>query len=205
MRRMIIVRGASVAIALAAVFSFLFANEEARGQTTVNVEVGSNYFCSSSNIGVCETNVTAGDTVTWQWVSGTHTVTQCDATFSTCPPAVGFNSGNLGSGATFSQAFNSPGSFEYHCNLHPSMQGRINVAAAQATPTASAGQTAPAQTGPTASAGPAATRTAAPAVIPGTGGAQTDGGSSWSLILAISGGVLLIASAGASIAVRRRS
>src|SRR3990172_517710 len=76
-------------------------------------------------------------TVTWNNVSGFHTFTECDDTFSTCPPAGGFDSGNLLTGNSFSHTFDSPGAFEYLCSFHPTdMRGRITVQAAPtATPT----------------------------------------------------------------------
>lgn len=199
MLRAVILAGAALAIASAGAVSFILASTEARGQTTVSVEVGSDYFCSSSAAIPCETDIMAGDTVSWQWVSGTHTVTECDDSFVTCPPAGGgFDSGFRSSPATFSQTFNTAGSFEYRCNVHPTtMQGRVNVAA-QATPTATAtggGTSTPSPPGigsPTAAPG---TRTAAPAAVPGTGG--TDGGDGtllWALVV-LAGGVLLTASA----------
>jgi len=213
MRRMI-VSGATFAVALAAVLSLLIANDEVRGQTTVNVDVGDVYFCSASFAGgVCDTPISAGDTVTWNWVGSLpHTVTQCDATFTTCPPPGGFDSGTMtGAGSTFSQTFNTPGTFPYQCNIHGAgMRGRVIVAAAQTTPTASAGPTQPAQTGtgaPTASISPSVTGTTqgpTPAAVPGTGGGETDGGLSWPLVLAIASGVVLIVSAGAGITVVRR-
>jgi plastocyanin len=215
MRRTIFLSAATAAIALSVVVSFLLINGEARGQTTVNVEVGDIYFCSPSFAnGICETNVSAGDTVQWNWVGSLpHTVTQCDPGFIICPPPGGFDSGMLtGSGSTFSQTFNTPGTFAYQCNIHgAAMRGRVNVAGAQATPTASAAPTtSPAQTGtaaPTVSVAPGATATrtaAAPAAVPGTGGGEAGGGSSWLLVLAIAGGVLLIASAGTFVLVLRR-
>ena len=210
MSRLIFVRGATFAIALAAVLSLLLANDEARGQTTVNVDVGDVYFCDPSfAAGVCQTNITAGDTVTWNWVGSLpHTVTQCNDTF-TCPQAGGFDSGTLtGSGSTFSQTFNTPGSFAYQCQIHGTgMRGRVVVAAAQATPTASAAPTQPAQTGtagPTASPSLGTTLAPTPAAVPGTGRGENDSGLSLPLVLVIATGVVVIVSAGAGVAVLRR-
>ncbi len=89
MRRTIIPRAATFAFALAAVLPLLLGNDEARGQTTANVDVGDVYFCDHPlPVASVETNITAGDTVTWNWVGSLpHTVTQCDDTFTTCPPA----------------------------------------------------------------------------------------------------------------------
>src|SRR5439155_13621557 len=80
--------------------AFWHSGRDASGQTTTTVDLGDFYFCNSSfSAPVCDTNITAGDTVTWQWVgSASHTVTQCDSTFTTCPPVAGFDSGTMTSG-----------------------------------------------------------------------------------------------------------
>jgi hypothetical protein len=110
-----------------------------------------------------------------------------------------------GSGSTFSQTFNTPGSFAYQCQIHGAgMRGRVVVAAAQATPTASA---APAQTGtagPTASPSLGTTLAPTPAAVPGTGGGGNDGGVSWPLVLTIASGVVLLVLAGAGVTALRR-
>jgi plastocyanin len=216
MRRVILRSGAVFGIAMAVVASLVLADEEARGQTTVPVNVGDIYFCDPSFAnGICETNVAVGDTVMWNWVGSLpHTVTQCDPTFTTCPSPGGFDSGTLtGAGQTFSQPFNTPGTFPYQCNVHGAqMRGRVIVAAAQATSTATAGATQPAQTGtvaPTVSAAPAATATlgagaATPASVPGTGGGDSDGGPSWPAVLAVVGGLLIVTAAAGTAILRRR-
>ncbi len=64
-------------------------------------------------------SVSAGTTVIWTNSDTTmHTVTADDASF---------NSGNIAIGATYSRAFNSAGTFSYHCTLHPEMTGKIVV------------------------------------------------------------------------------
>jgi plastocyanin len=195
--------------------TFWHSGRDASGQTTTTVDVGDNFFCNSSfSFGVCDTNITAGDTVMWQWVgSAQHSVTQCgDQTFTTCPPlGGGFDSGFMTSG-TFSQTFNTAGSFEYRCNIHTTqMHGRINVAAQQATATATAGPTtagatpSPAQTSTTGlTASPTPALAAAPAAVPQTGGAPTDGGTPWALLLAASGAALIIGSGALAVRIRRR-
>jgi plastocyanin len=104
----------------------------------VSVEAGNNYFCSSTfESGLCETAVTAGDTVTWTLSGGVHTVTLCDESFTQCPPAGGWDSGVLEAGDSYSQTFTAPGSYPYYCALHPSdMRGRIAVTAPTPSPTA---------------------------------------------------------------------
>ena len=68
--------------------------------------------------------VPTGTTVTWRNGSGvTHTVT------SDAGSSLTFNSGDVTSGATFSQAFNTAGTYNYHCNYHVAsgMTGTITV------------------------------------------------------------------------------
>jgi len=103
------------------------------------IDASNLYFCAPALQGaVCETTISAGDTVTWQIVLGSHTVTECNDTFTVCPPAGGFDSGFLSGGATFAHQFNSTGGFEYWCALHPSlMRGRIIVQQAAPTPSPS--------------------------------------------------------------------
>lgn len=58
---------------------------------------------------------------TVEWVnqdSVTHTVTADNGAF---------DSGDLASGSTFSFTFTAPGTFQYHCNIHPFMTGTIIV------------------------------------------------------------------------------
>jgi plastocyanin len=82
-------------------------------------------------------SVPVGATVTWT-NTGTrpHTVTADDGSF---------DSGRLDPGEQFSQTFDQPGTFTYHCGFHPEMQGSIVVADSQeeAAPSAEATPAAP--------------------------------------------------------------
>src|SRR5829696_8834484 len=81
--------------------------------------------------------VPAGATVTWSNAGGRpHTVTADDGSF---------DSGRLDPGEQFSQTFDQPGTFTYHCGFHPEMQGSIVVADSQeeAVPSAEATPAAP--------------------------------------------------------------
>ncbi|MDF3043480.1 MAG: hypothetical protein K0Q71_6186 [Thermomicrobiales bacterium] len=63
--------------------------------------------------------VPAGATVTWTNAGRRpHTVTADDGSF---------DSGRLDPGEQFSQTFDQPGTFAYHCGFHPEMQGEIVV------------------------------------------------------------------------------
>jgi plastocyanin len=64
-------------------------------------------------------SVPAGATVTWTNTgSRPHTVTADDGSF---------DSGRLDPGEQFSQTFDQPGTFAYHCGFHPEMQGSVIV------------------------------------------------------------------------------
>ncbi len=68
--------------------------------------------------------VSTGNTVTWTNDDTLpHTVTALDGLF---------DSGILDPGGTFSWTFTDPGSIDYHCQLHPTMQGTVVVAGSSA-------------------------------------------------------------------------
>ncbi len=64
--------------------------------------------------------ISKGQTVTWTNMdSAPHTVTSTSGIF---------DSGSIGNGQTFSYTFNTAGTFEYSCIVHPSMQhGKVIV------------------------------------------------------------------------------
>ncbi|HLZ70764.1 MAG TPA: cupredoxin family copper-binding protein [Dehalococcoidia bacterium] len=63
--------------------------------------------------------VPVGATVTWTNKDAvTHTVT---------PDAEGITDRQLAAGAAVSQTFTTPGTFSYHCSIHPFMKGTIIV------------------------------------------------------------------------------
>jgi len=85
------------------------------GQTTHNI----NWFIGASP-GTLE--IEEGDTVNWVWTDGApHSVTSDPGSTDT------FDSGILPSGSTFSRQFNDEGTNPYHCDVHPMMQGVIEV------------------------------------------------------------------------------
>ena len=75
--------------------------------------------------------VPAGTTVTWTNNDGApHTVTSTDGPSTSAQTTGVFDSGNLGSGQTFSFTFDKPGTFYYVCTLHAaqaSMHGTVVV------------------------------------------------------------------------------
>jgi plastocyanin len=99
--------------------------------------------------------VPAGATVTWTNAgSRPHTVTADDGSF---------DSGRLDPGEQFSQTFDQPGTFAYHCGFHPEMQGSIIVTeqAAETTTTPEPQQAAESTEGTPAADEPASDEQAA--------------------------------------------
>jgi plastocyanin len=78
-----------------------------------------NVFISGFAFGPPVTTVPVGGTITWlnQDAVG-HTATADDGTFD-CRP--------LGSSASLSFTFTTPGVVDYHCAIHPTMRGQIHV------------------------------------------------------------------------------
>src|SRR5688572_18827450 len=74
------------------------------------------------------TNITAGDRVIWTWQSFGHSTTSDGGLW---------DSGIQNNPFSYTNQFNSPGSFPYHCTPHiiVNMRGTINVAAPPSPPT----------------------------------------------------------------------
>lgn len=71
-------------------------------------------------------NVPVGATVTWKNLDSTlHTVTSGSA--ESGKSGTIFDSSYLTGGKTFQHTFNSSGTFDYFCTLHPYMKGQIVV------------------------------------------------------------------------------
>jgi plastocyanin len=89
-------------------------------QTTVQVNVA-NYSFSPKNV-----NITVGDQVVWTNTGGFHNVDGQKSVFPNNPESFG---NSLGSGWTYSFTFNTPGTYNYHCDPHASfgMTGTIVV------------------------------------------------------------------------------
>lgn len=75
-------------------------------------------------------DVSAGATVSWTNTGQVvHTVTADNGAF---------NSGEMSPGATVTGTFNTPGTYTYHCSIHPNMTGTLIVTAAGETAPAAA-------------------------------------------------------------------
>lgn len=201
MRRIVVSAFSGIALLTVSALSLIALPGALQAQSTVTVESGNLYFCGPSfQNEVCDTTITAGDTVLWDNVEGLHTVTQCNEDFSVCPPEGGFDSDVIGPGDTFSVTFSDPGTFYYWCALHPiEMRGRVIVQEATPAPTEEpTAEPAPTPEGQTAA--PTADPTPTPGGIPPTGGPPTDT-PLW-LVLALLGG-FAAAIAGAGILVHK--
>lgn len=121
----------------------------AQGETTT-VDMGDFFFCDPSfEIGACETTISVGDTIVWEYTSGSvgHTVTHCGDSCDSPTDSPLWDSRReltrlLAPGESFSFTFDAPGTFLYYCSIHPlAMRARV-VVEAQATETATAAATA---------------------------------------------------------------
>jgi plastocyanin len=168
----------------------LFVPSGSASAATTTVAVGDMWFCSASfQGGVCETTITVGDTVAWDFsgAGSAHTVTECGASCDTATSTPLFSSGVIQDRSTFQFQFVQPGIYLYFCRVHPfDMRGRIVVQAAAAqTP---AGQTPAAGTTPAAGATP--TASSGGGTLPATGYGSQGANSSpgWTLAaLAVAG------------------
>lgn len=178
--------------------ALLAQSDSAQGQQQTTIAAGNYWFCDASHSGnVCETTITEGDTVVWDFSAAMATHTSTGSSW---------DSGNRNSG-TFSFTFNDAGSYDYHCNVHPTqMMGRIIVQAAAPEPTA----TSPSSGGrtPVAAATPTArTSGGVPTVVlPTTGQGPSSGASgSWWLLGVIAAAGFALSGLGALAYARRRS
>jgi plastocyanin len=135
--------------------SFIFYPKAARA-TTVDVTVGpgGDLLFSPSSV-----TIHPGDQVRWTWGSSGHSTTSG----SPGHPNGIWDSGILNQGATFTQTFNSAGTFPYYCTPHGGccgMVGTVVVANASPTPMPTPTPTSTPRPTPT----PAATPTPTPVV-----------------------------------------
>ncbi|MBA4169310.1 MAG: cupredoxin family copper-binding protein [Chloroflexi bacterium] len=132
-----VVRITLVALVVAVLPMTLAATTPARAATHA-VEIADFAFAPAT------LTITVGDTVTW---------TNEDAVAHTATSTTGvFDSGDLEQGESYSVTFTAPGTYDYLCTPHPSMTGRVVVAAAAATPVPSTPAPASATPAPTSGA-----------------------------------------------------
>ena len=138
MRKTILLRLAALSLVALVLFA---PTAGAQGETmTVSIK---NFAFDPPN-----TTVSAGTTVTWVNDDQVpHTATANDGAF---------DSGTLQPGQSYSFAFDKPGTYAYHCNIHPYMTATVTVSGASASASPSASASSSASASPTASASPSA-------------------------------------------------
>jgi plastocyanin len=83
----------------------------------VLITIGSN---GSFSFSPASLTITVGAAVIWKNMSSVpHTITSDDGQT--------FDSGNIPPGGSYQFKFTTPGSFPYHCNIHPYMRATINL------------------------------------------------------------------------------
>ena len=156
---------ALAALATVALCLFAFAGSaSAAGPTAISIV--------DTSFQPADATVQVGDTVTWtvtKAIADPHSVTS--GTPSDSGKEFDSKTTLRANGDTFSYAFNSAGTFQYYCIVHPSqMHGTITVlgAAGSGTPGGSPGaSTAPGSSGaPVASGAPAASGSPGPETLP---------------------------------------
>ena len=83
--------------------------------TAANVQVyvfDTEFSTDSSGATLVDPVIQVGDTITWVWVSGVHSVTSVTGSPET------FNSGDRFGGPNFPHTFTHEGLFDYYCDLH---------------------------------------------------------------------------------------
>src|SRR6266404_1723637 len=88
--------------------------------TVANISIVNFAFTPSS------VSISVNDSVKWTWAGSPHSTTSDTGLWE---------SGVLGTGATFTHTFASTGSFPFHCSVHPFMTGTIGVQSANVPPT----------------------------------------------------------------------
>ena len=95
-------------------------------QEQVSISPGSSNPSASEFFTPKEITVSAGTTVTWTNEDTTiHTVVEGSPQSSGATPA--FDSSIIAPKATFENTFDKAGEFNYYCNLHPFMTGKVTV------------------------------------------------------------------------------
>jgi len=109
--------------------------QQAHADTTI--PVGDLWFCNSSfQNGICETVISQGETVTWNYASGitAHNSRECGASCNSPSATPVWQLPATATAAPWTQSFtfNTPGTYLYRCDLHTAaMRGRIVVLAPQ--------------------------------------------------------------------------
>jgi nitrite reductase (NO-forming) len=100
----------------------------AYAQEAVSIPAGSSNPSATEFFVPAEISVPAGSTVTWTNDDTTiHTVVEGSAETASSGATPGFDSSIIAPKATFEHTFDTAGDFNYYCNLHPFMTGKVTV------------------------------------------------------------------------------
>ena len=102
---------ATASLASAEPSAAAFASAQLASATTTVHVFNFDFTTDASNSSVVAPTIHVGDTITWTWNGGFHSVTSVAAS------AEAFDSGDQSSGS-FSHTFTHAGSFNYYCNIH---------------------------------------------------------------------------------------
>ena len=95
-------------------------------ENAVSIAAGSSNPSATEFFVPKEITVSPGTTVTWTNDDTTiHTVVEGGPQSGDATPA--FDSSIIAPGATWDNAFDTAGEFNYYCNLHPFMTGKVTV------------------------------------------------------------------------------
>ncbi len=175
----------------------LLTTGSANAQAAVRVPVGDLWFCdSSSQNGVCTTEISAGDTVVWDFAGASfpHTTTACGTDCDSPTGSPIWDSGTISDDSSFQFTFDEAGTYLYRCSIHPNqMRGQIIVT----------GETQEPDDEPS-DVPPVATIEVVGAPAAGSGAGPADGGSPWLLAGLAAAGLALLSAGGVMVGVRRR-
>ena len=95
-------------------------------ENAVSIAAGSSNPSATEFYVPSEITVSPGTTVTWNNDDSTiHTVVEGGPQSAGATPA--FDSSVIAPGATWDNTFDTAGEFNYYCNLHPFMTGKVTV------------------------------------------------------------------------------
>jgi nitrite reductase (NO-forming) len=116
-----------IVLTIGLTFTTVALPSNAVGQSkTVSIVKGASNPSSTKPYNPSPLSVPIGTTVIWTNNDNTeHTITEGNPSGNT--PANGFDSGILAPGKTFTHTFDTVGTIQYYCTLHPTMLGEVIV------------------------------------------------------------------------------
>ncbi|MFA5953047.1 MAG: cupredoxin domain-containing protein [Candidatus Pacearchaeota archaeon] len=117
-KNILIVGSIIILIILAIILFYTLKNPIAFNKSDTNYDKGTIISIKDFEFNPIEINITAGESITWKNEDSVkHDVTIDNGLFDI----------DIEPGETFKFTFNETGTYNYHCDIHPSMNGIINV------------------------------------------------------------------------------